>query len=358
MTNESETYGTRFPKLDTLLTEKHTTLQNEAKKRGKELGMDNLPNANDLSLDPYAGFIASGYRTLDTEVQQYLHPELHEKTRQAETASFEEKKRELEERIQKATHENKVAQREAGTPMAEQAQTKKQPAWKRWLLPVLFFAGEFLFTAKIFEYQGDDLLTSYVIAALLTICSYFLARYAMTFLQQAKTEGMKKYLAAGLCIVFGIALSVVLSVWRAKVIAAGNPDVAMSPFEFAVINLVIFAVSMLLTYRYLRQEEEAAAKVQTKSEQEAKHEEIRKRSEEIKQLTTELESLTEAHKQKLLHHEEMISVARYARRRINALYHETMEQFKSTIIAHRSDRSIPKCLYHPTVDLFDTTQYT
>ena len=351
MTNDSESYGTNYPGLEAKINEKHAALSEEAKKRGKELGMDNLPNANDPAFEPYSGFIASGYKTLNTEVQQYLHPELHEKMRQSGITAYQEKKKELEERINSLTHINKIAAREIGitVPVPEQ---KKQPEWRRTILPIIFFTGEFLFTTKIFELQGDDLITSFGIAALLTICSYFLSKYAMTFLRQAKEEGMKKYLAAACCMLFGVALSFVLALWRAKVIAAGNPDAAMSPAEFAVLNLVIFVVSMLLTYRYLTQEENAAAQTHAQREDQAKHDDIRKRTEEIKRLTDELEALTAAHKQKLLHHEEMVSIAMHTRRRINALYLETMEAFRSAIISHRSDRQIPKCICHPVPDLF------
>lgn len=346
MSTDNNTYGHTYPELEKRILEKDAELKAKAIKEGKFLGMQNRPGISDR-LEPYLGFIRSGYDDLRAQVLQLIQPDMHATKMKTNGIALEQKQAELSVQIARLSHENTVAKHELDGKVPTK---KKASNWTGRAVLAICYLGELVFNAWSFEFMGDSLLFSIVIAAGITTGMYLFARGIMYCLERAQTEGRKMYLAAAALSIPALALIMVLSSWRANMLNSTG-DVSVSPMVFGAVNLFLFVGSMLASYFFFPKQEEASADRVLR----AKYNAILEREEKIKELSKEKEKLEAEARDQALHHQQIISLANHAAERINTLYHETAEAFKSSLLAHRDDKQTPACFCEPLPVLKSTS---
>lgn len=341
MKTDTTTYGHTYPELEKRILEKDGELKAKAVKEGKFLGMQNRPGISDR-LEPYLGFIKSGYDDLRAQIVQFIQPDMHAAKMKTDGIAFEQKQAEVAVQIARLTHENNVAEHELGGKVP----VKKKSNWHGRLVLAICYLGELVFNAWSFEFMGDSLLFSIVIAAGITMGMYLFARGILYCLTRAANGDRKMYAAAVGLAIPALALIMVLSSWRADMLGATG-EVSISPFVFAAVNLFLFIGSMLASYFFFPKEEQA----QADRDLQAKHDAINERKTKITELVAEKDRLESQAREQALHHQQVISLANHAAERINTLYHETAEAFKSTLLLHRDDKQTPQCFCEPLPEL-------
>lgn len=336
MNMDTTTYGHQYPELEKRIASKDAELKEEARREGKYFGMQNRPDHAEHSLAPYIGFIKSGYERIKADVLQFLQPDQHESQMKANTIACTEKQAELAVQKARLEHENKVALHELDGKVPEKHTNQSTLGW---LFLAVIYLSEIAFNTNSFEFLGDSLLFAFAIACGVSVSMFLLSRGITRFYERGKQEGMRMYLVSGAF--FGIAFGLisVLSYWRTKMGGAENT----SPVLFIIVNLAFLAASMLISYFYFPKREEQAAERELRT----KHDAIKEREAKIKAISEELEQLKETLRKQSEHHEQIISLSEHACRRIEILYRETTEIFKSALIKHRDDRKTPECLNEP-----------
>lgn len=332
------TYAHTYPELEKRINAKDAELKSKSQKEGKFLGMQNRPG-KDESIEPYFGFIRSGYEELRAQVLQFIQPDMHAAKMKANGMAHEQKQAELSVTIGRLTHENRVAKHELDGKVPDMRHNKNTAGW---LVYGAIYLGEIVFNAWSFEFMGDSLLFSLLIACGITVGMYLFSRGIMYLINRAQTEGLRMYIATFCLALPAIALIVVLSTWRAAMLSSDG-DASVSPWVFAVVNLFLFVGSMLASYFFFPKKEEQ----QTDRELRARFTTIEKRTEEIKKLTAEKEKTETEAREQALHHQQIMSLANHAAERIDALYQETAETYRSVLLAHRDDRITPECFTQP-----------
>lgn len=347
MKTDTTTYGHTYPELEKRILEKDSELKAKAIKEGKFLGMQNRPGISDR-LEPYLGFIKSGYDDLRAQILQFIQPDVHTAKMRTDGIALEQKQAELAVQITRLTHENNVAEHELGgkVPVA------KKSNWRGQLALAICYLGELVFNAWSFEFMGDSLLFSLVIAAGITMGMYLFARGILYCLARGAAD-RKMYAAAIALAIPALLLIMVLSSWRSKMLGATS-DVSVSPFVFAAVNLFLFIGSMLASYFFFPKQEEAQADRELRT----KYDAIQERKAKIQELSAEKDRLEAEAREQALHHQQVISLANHAAERINTLYHETAEAFKATLLMHRDDRQTPECFCEPLPPLKSFTQHS
>lgn len=338
MSKDNNTYGHSYPELEKRILEKDAELKAKAIKEGKFLGMQNRPGISDR-MEPYLGFIRSGYDDLRAQVLQLIQPDMHATKMKTNGIALEQKQAEISVQIARLTHENAIAKHELDGKVPAK---KKASNWKGRVVLAISYLGELVFNAWSFEFMGDSLLFSIVIAAGITMGMYLFARGIMYCLERAQTMGRKMYLAAIGLAIPALALIMVLSSWRANMLNSTG-DASVSPIVFAAVNLFLFIGSMLASYFFFPKQEDANADRELR----IKYDAILGREEKIKMLSGEKDTLETEARDQALHHQQIISLADHAAKRIDTLYHETAESFKSSLLAHRDDRQTPACFCDP-----------
>ncbi len=347
MSTNNNTYGHTYPELEKRILEKDAELKSKAIKEAKFLGMQNRPGVMD-KLEPYIGFIKSGYEDLRAQVLQLIQPDMHDAKMRTNGTALEHKQTEIGSNIARLTHENTIAKHELDGKVPDMRHTSN---WKGVVILALIYLGELVFNAWSFEFMGDSLLFSLFIAASITAGMYLFSRGIMYLIARAQNEGRKFYLGVAALAIPALALIAVLSSWRATMLGSTG-ETSVHPGIFAVVNLFLFIGSMLASYFFFPKKEEAQADRALR----AKYEAILEREDKITGLKTEKDKLEDQAREQALHHQQIISLANHATARIATLYNETAEAFKSTLLAHRDDKLTPDCFCDPVPPLTPLTQ--
>lgn len=340
MNTNDNTYGHTYPELEKRILEKDGELKAKAVKEGKFLGMQNRPGVADR-MEPYLGFIKSGYDDLRAQIAQFIQPDMHAAKMKTDGNALEQKQAEISVQITRLSHENNIAEHELGGKVP----AARKSNWGGRLVLAICYLGELVFNAWSFEFMGDSLLFSLVIAAGITMGMYLFARGILYCLGRADADRKMYAAAAGLAIP-ALVLIWVLSTWRSNMLGATG-DVSVSPLVFAAVNLFLFIGSMLASYFFFPKNEELA----TDRELRTKYAVIQERKKKIEELSSEKDRLETQAREQTLHHQQVISLATHAAERIDTLYRETAEAFKSSLLAHRDDRQTPACFCEPLPEL-------
>ncbi|MEO5643901.1 MAG: hypothetical protein ABIQ40_18680 [Bacteroidia bacterium] len=341
MNDSTNTYGHTYPELEKQIQEKDTELKREARREGKFLGMQNRPGLSESSLEPYFGFIKTGYEGLRAQIFQIIQPDVHEAKMKANCSAMEQKQAEIAVKIIRLTHENTVAKHELDGKVPDVRHGRNLNGW---LVLGAIYLGELVFNAWSFEFMGDSLLFSLLIALGVSVGMYLFSRGIMSLI--SRFQGMKMYLSVIGLALPALALILVISTWRANMLNASGEE-SMNPAVFAVVNIFLFIASMLASYFFFPKKEEQDADRKLRGQFEA----IEKRTNEIAKLSAEKDKLETDAREQALKHQQIMSLANHAAERIDTLYHETAEIFKSTLLAHRDDRMMPVCFSYPVPEL-------
>lgn len=334
MKTDTTTYGHTYPELEKRMLEKDTELKAKAIKEAKFFGMQNRPGLTD-KIDPYIGFIRSGYEDLRAQILQMIQPDMHEAKMRTNGIALEQKQADVQKDIARLEHENTVALHDLDGKVPAKQRGKNTMGWA---VLAIIYMGELVFNAWSFEFMGDSLLFSLFIALGVTLGMSLFAHGIMRLIANVATEGNKAYLKAAALAAPALLLIGVLSSWRSQMIGASG-EVSVHPVVFAAVNVFLFIGSMLASHFFFPKKEEAA----TDRELRGKHDAIEEREARIKELKAQKESLDHEAREQALHHQQIISLSTHANERISTLYHETVEAFKTTLLAHRDDRLTPDC---------------
>jgi len=217
----------------------------------------------------------------------------------------------------------------------------------------LFFAAEALFTSLSFQFFGENLLISILIAIPFTIA---VSEYAHLVAMQYKKypNPIKRRLFLMASILFASIVFFGLSYFRSQ--ALGKEGFSIATLFFVMINLFIFLVSAFLHYKYSMTKEE---KVKYHTYKMLK-EEIEKRNAEIIQIGQHICDLDTQLQEKAMLAFQLEHCAKNTIEEIQKHYEEAVEKLKSTNILSRKDNVYPECFLEPTPELeinYDFNQF-
>jgi len=212
------------------------------------------------------------------------------------------------------------------------------------LKTLLFFAAEAMFTSLSFQFFGENLLMSILIAIPFTIA---VSEYAhLVAMQYKKYDNIiKRRVFLILSILFASMVFFGLSYFRSQ--ALGKEGLSIATFFFVMINLFIFLVAAFLHYKYSMTKED---KIKYHTYQQLKKE-IEIKDAEIKQIEQHISDMDSQ-----LHEKAMLALhlehcAKNTIEEIQKHYEEAVERLKSTNLLLRTDNVIPECFPEPTPKL-------
>lgn len=330
--------------LEAFIHKKHTELKNQAIKNGKHFASKNLPMPKGDKLPPYVGDIKTAYEQLATEAHLLLQPGTHLPEGQIENNQAKDKARLLDNEIYKCEEKNKNDE-------YEMANSDSQNVWNRIFFACLFtgiiLIGEIVFNAKAFEFSGENLLFALILSISVSFTVFVFSHIVPVLYKEIKTPVKRKiFIASILAIttVFFIALAVLRSLLLAQ------QQVTISPVFFLIINLFLFMVSVFLSYYLMPSLEEIKGSIHTMK----LHKTIGKRTKEIEKLKREKDELKIYMMERAKQIIRVNFYTEYTNKRIEKMYHESVEIFKNTNLTFRTDRKVPDC-FHDELPLADTS---
>ncbi len=338
--------GIYDPKLEHLIAKKDAELKNTAKATGRHFAKRNLPAPGEVNLDPYTGEFKSGYEELNALVHQRLQPEAHFPEGTMEAVRMKEKDRELTVDISKAREENINARFEL---------EKHKPAGvlarigADILVLLLICIGEVVFNTSAFQLMGVSMLFAFMLSVALSAGVFAFAHIVPSLYKKAETGKERLAVVIGSLVLIG-AVFTALAELRSGYLE--KHDIHTSSFYFIVFNLFLFTVSALMLYFFRPSREKAEENRQhfkLKGEIRARERRIERMKQEQERNKIELE--------KSLKHRIRISFyTKYLRERIEKMYRECAEQFKSANLAYRTDYRVPACFSSPARPLENVNQ--
>jgi len=209
---------------------------------------------------------------------------------------------------------------------------------------LLFFIAEALFTSLSFQFFGENLLMSILIAIPFTLA---VSEYAhLVAMQYKKYENaIKRKLFLLSSIFFASTVFWGLAYFRSQ--ALGKEGMSVSTLFFVLINLFIFLVSAFLHYKYSMTKEE---KIKYHTYKQLKKE-IEQRNIEIKLIEQHVCDLdSQLHEKAML----ALNLEHYAKNTIEEIqkhYEEAVEKLKTNNLLLRTDHVFPESFSEPTPKL-------
>jgi hypothetical protein len=339
--NLSEISSFRNEKVEKLLTEGSAEINDFGKNMGANLAERLLPQAIGGSLAAIIGGIKAKAEKLCICVCKGLQSAVHfpevntDKLRvEAETKKALEVINELKFKNNDAITEQKKLNVGSFYNNVREIRIKS----------FLLFMAEAFFTSLSFQFFGENLLVSILIAIPFTMA---VSEYSRLVADQYKKyhNPIKRRVFLMLATLFASLVFLGLSYYRSQ--ALGKEGVSIGTLFFVLINIFIFLVSAFLHYKYSPTKEETLkfhAHKRLKKEIDQRKAEIIKIEEHINELEVNLNE-----KAKLA-----IEIDHYAKNcieEVKKIYEEAVEIFKSTNIMLRKDGEIPECFAEPTPKL-------
>lgn len=209
---------------------------------------------------------------------------------------------------------------------------------------ILLFGAEVLFTSLSFQFFGENLLISILIAIPFTLA---VSEYAHLVAVQYKkyTNVIKKRIFLLASILFASLVFFGLSYFRSQ--ALGKEGVSVSTFFFVLINLFIFLVSAFLNYKYsMTKEEKVNYHIYKKLKKEK--EKYDSKAEDLRQHISDMDNQLQDKGVLALHIEDF---AKSSIKEIQKNFEETVGKFKSINLQLRNDNVIPECFSEATPKL-------
>ena len=209
---------------------------------------------------------------------------------------------------------------------------------------ILFFGAEVLFTSLSFQFFGENLLISILIAIPFTLS---VSEYAHLVAMQYKkyTNVLKRRIFLLASILFASLVFFGLSYFRSQ--ALGKEGVSVSTFFFVLINLFIFLVSAFLHYKYsMTKEEKISYHIYKKLKKEK--EKYDAKAELLRQHISDMDTQLQDKGVLTLHIDDF---AKTSLKEIQKYYEETVGKLKSTNLLLRTDNVIPECFSEATPKL-------
>jgi len=336
--------------VERMLAEEVTDIKIFAKNLGTSYAERQFPRASGIKLISVIGEIKARIEKIGVSVCKELQSAIHFPEINTDRIKVEAEKKKANDTINELRYKNQQTETQKNKLNIEGLyQNVREIRIKN----ALFFAAEALFTSLSFQFFGENLLVSILIAIPFTLAvSEYAHLVAMQF-QKYKSE-LKRWIFLLLAILFASVVFFGLSYFRSQ--ALGKDGMSIATVFFVMINLFIFLVSAFLHFKYSMTKEDKIkyhTHKQLKLEIEQRNAEINR----IEQHISDLEAQLQAKAMFAVHLEH------YAKNTIEELrkhYEEAVEILKSTNIMLRTDHVIPECFLEPTPKLeisYDFNQY-
>ncbi len=337
----SEISNFRCENVEKLVAEETTDIKNFAKKLGESYAGSCFPPASGLKLISVIGEIKARFEKLCITVCKELQSAVHFPEVNSDKINVEAGKEKANDVIKELKLKNQDTE-------AEQKKLNIDGIYRNVreirIKNALFFAAEALFTSLSFQFFGENLLISILIAIPFTIA---VSEYAhLVAMQYKKYQNIiKKRLFLLSAILFASIVFFGLSYFRSQ--ALGKEGLSVATLFFVMINLFIFLVSAFLHYKYSMTKEE---KVKYHTYKMLK-EEIDKRNAEIIQIVQHFSDMDTQLQEKAMLAFQLEHYAKNTIEEIKKHYEEAVERLKSTNILLRRDKVVPECFSEPTPKL-------
>ncbi len=328
-------------KLEKLIAEISAEIKNYAKNLGASLAERNYPPAQGVTLASIVAGVKARFEKLAItackELQSAIHfPEVNTERLKvdAQIKRGHELTNELRYKNQNDETEQKKLNVSAIYNNVREMRAKT----------LLFFAAEAFFTSLSFQFFGENLLVSILIAIPFTMA---VSEYAHLVAQQYRKYQvpLKRKIFLILATLFAALVFLGLSYFRSM--ALGKEGISIGTLFFVLVNIFIFLVAAFLHYRYSPTKEEL---LKFRAHKKLK-DEIDKRDAEIKKIEQHMEELKDKLNEKAMLALQLDHYAKNTLEEIRMLYREAIAELKDTNLRLRTDKVDPKCFSEPTPEL-------
>ncbi len=326
---------TTNPELENLIHKKDAEMKDLARKNGKHYAGKNQPSPTGEKLDPYIGDIKAGYEELASRSYQHLQTSTHLPEGQLDAKRVKEKCEQLDTEIFDLQERNKHDEYELHRYDSNSVNHRIRIAL---FVTAIILIGEILFNAKAFEISGENLLFALFISFSVSIGVYAFSHIVPMMYKKIQTP-LNRWLFVVVTMIVTVALFIGLAYLR--VIILKQRDLSVSPIVFVVINLFLFIVSVFLSHHFLPSLDEIKNSLHSRK----LSKNIRARNKEI---NFKLKQKDDMQNYLLERAKIVVRINNYSgtvNRRIEKMYHESAEIFKSTNLTFRTDRKVPDCFY-------------
>lgn len=328
------------PALEEIIQKKDAELKELARKHAKHLAGKNLPALTDESILPALGQFKSEYESLAALAHQHLQPLMHESEHHIESDFAGKKDKRLDGEIQKRKHsiESKTFELE---------KFDASVYYKIIIAGVVGFficIGDTAYNIESFESVTDNLFSATLFSIGCSVTSLALAHCIPIMYKKFTSRIGRILFGSGMLTVVMLFFSV-LAELRSQYLS-GN-DISVDSMQFIIINSVFFLATLFVSALLLPTWEEIKKNWRQFKTRRA----IRKQKRKIHELFREKEKLRI---DEVEHKKHCTRVAHYmdsCNHRINTLFHDCAEIFKSTNIAYRMDNKVPDCFNKPLPDI-------
>jgi hypothetical protein len=329
------------PELEKIVSDRHDELMTLARKNARHYASKNLPSPEETIIDPYVGDLRNGYYHLSSQIAKHLQPGSHFPAARMELVHLQDKDKKLTDEIRKKQNQNQSDKYEIENFDPKSLQSRRNFAI--WFV-VIIAITEIAYNTKAFQILGENMLFALVISIGISASVFLFSHLIPTWIKGAKTKLMRCLIAIGsLLAVTG--LFIALAMFRSQYLEAHGEHV--SPWYFVMINLFLFVVATLLSYKVLPTWKE----FKDNSHRIRIFKDIEKRKAEIEKLNKDREDLKAELLERAKSRMQLANYAHYSTGEIRSMYRSCLGVFQSTNLLHRSDKRVPKCFTDEAKDV-------
>jgi len=325
------------PAIEAAIGKTDRELKELAVKNAKHFARRNLPAPGGDHLPNYTGELKTGYEKLAADVFQRLQPAAHFPEAKIDHDLFREKDKELSDKIGTLKEQNHTDEYEMGDFNPGTIYQRIQWAVVATLITMV---GEVLFNTKAFQVTGENLLFALILSISISFAVFIFSHMVPLLYKAARTKLQRRLILGGSLLVV-IGLFTALAIFRSSYLA--SHDVHISPVYFVIINLFFFMVSGLLSYFVLPNWSEIkqnASKIKL-------YRAIARRHKAIKQIGQQRDDYKQALSDRTRQRIRLVHTANYSADIFRKMYRESVEVFKRTNLAYRTDGYAPDCFAEP-----------
>lgn len=321
------------PEVDAILLKKGSELKERARRNAIHFASKNLPALQGDTLPPFVGDVKTGHEELAANVYQLLQPGTHYPEGKMQLSFKDKKEKELDAEIAKKETQN---QNDGIFIPKYNPDDVPSRLFKTRMATAVIFAGEVVLNAPAFQIMGESLLLAFLLSISISFAIAALSHYTAQLCRNAESRE-KKIGIAVFSFVIASAISIALAYLRSKYLE--SQDTHIPPALFAVISIGLYSICTWISYINLPSKEE----IQEHEEKFKIYNAIQKRKRETEELKKEKENLTATTMEKVTYHLKAPIYAESVADRIRKMYHETVAEFKTTNLIHRTDNGVPDC---------------
>lgn len=318
--------------IEKMIKEESSDIKNYAKNLGGSYAERNYPPAQGVGLLTIIAGIKARFEKLGVTICKKLQSAVHFPEVNTDKAKVEAQVKKGNENINELRYKNQDAETEQKKLNVSAIYNNVR---EMRLKTLLFFAAEAFFTSLSFQFFGETLLISILIAIPFTAA---VSEYAHLVAQQYRkyVTPIKKRVFLALATLFAALVFLGLSYFRS--LALGKEGFSIGTLFFVLVNIFIFLVAAFLHYRYSPTKEEL---LKYRAHKKLK-DEIDKRNAEIKKIEHHMDELKEELNKKAILALQLDHYAKNTLEEIRMHYLEAITELINANIRLRTDNAFPE----------------